>query len=96
MCLGVPGKIVRWVERDSLTAAAEIEFDGVRRVCHMACVIDADEGDYVIVHAGVAICRLNEVEAERIFAELAKLNDDDGWHGQSEADDSSSRKDSPS
>ena len=79
MCLGVPGKIVRWLERDPLLSSAEIEFDGVRRVCHMACVADANEGDFVIVHAGVAISRLDEAEARRVVEELKRLHDDDGW-----------------
>lgn len=79
MCLGIPGKVVRWIEREGTFATAEIEFDGVRRVCHMACVTEAAEGDFVIVHAGVAISRVNPVEAQRVFDELARLDDDDGW-----------------
>ncbi|RMF36809.1 MAG: HypC/HybG/HupF family hydrogenase formation chaperone [Planctomycetota bacterium] len=79
MCLGIPGKIVRWVHRDGTLAAAEVEFDGVRRVCHMACVPEAKEGDYVIVHAGIAISRVDPVEARRIFEQLEALGDDDGW-----------------
>jgi len=80
VCLGVPGRVVRWIERDPVFATAEIEFDGLRRVCHMACAIDAAEGDYVIVHAGIAICRLDEREAQRVLAELTQLGDNDGWH----------------
>ena len=79
MCLGIPGKVVRWIERDDTFAQAEIEFDGVRRVCHMACVTEAEEGDYVIVHAGIAISRVDPKEAQRVFDELALLGDDDGW-----------------
>lgn len=71
---------MRWIERDVVFATAEIEFGGLRRVCHMACATDAVEGDFVIVHAGIAICRLDEQEAQRIFAELARMGDDDGWH----------------
>ncbi len=81
MCLGIPGKLVRWIDHDQTFARAEIEFDGVRRVCHMACVTDAAEGDYVIVHAGIAISRIAPKEAQRIFDELASLGDDDGWTG---------------
>ena len=47
MCLGIPGKVVRWIERGSPFAQAEVEFDGLRRVCHLACVPEAEEGDYV-------------------------------------------------
>jgi hydrogenase expression/formation protein HypC len=45
----------------------------------MACVLEAEEGDYVIVHAGVAISRLDPLEARRVFEELARLGDDEGW-----------------
>jgi len=81
MCLGIPGKVVRWIDRDETFAQAEIEFDGVRRICHMACVNEANEGDYVIVHAGIAISRIDAAEAQRIFEELAALGDDEGWQG---------------
>jgi hydrogenase expression/formation protein HypC len=79
MCLGIPGKIVHWISRDDIAASAEIEFAGIKRVCQMACVPDAAEGDYVIVHAGVAISRLDRAAAEQTLAELAHLGDDDGW-----------------
>ncbi|MDA7662888.1 HypC/HybG/HupF family hydrogenase formation chaperone [Pirellulaceae bacterium] len=81
MCLGIPGKVVRWIDRDETFAQAEIEFDGVRRICHMACVIEANEGDYVIVHAGIGISRIDAAEAQRVFEELAALGDDEGWQG---------------
>ncbi len=87
MCLGVPGKVVRWVNHDPTFAQAEIEFDGVRRVCHMACAREAQEGDYVIVHAGIAISRVDPAEAQRIFAELALAGDDDGWHPRASDDE---------
>lgn len=81
MCLGIPGKLVRWIDRDGTFAQAEIEFDGVRRICHMACVTNANEGDYVIVHAGIAISRIAVEEAQRVFDELLALGDDEGWKG---------------
>ena len=82
MCLGIPGKVVRWLNRDAIQAQAEIEFGGIRRVCQMACVPEAAEGDYVIVHAGVAITRVDSIEAERTLEELARLGDDSGWRGE--------------
>ncbi|MEZ6133479.1 MAG: HypC/HybG/HupF family hydrogenase formation chaperone [Pirellulaceae bacterium] len=63
-----------WLDRDPLFARANIEFDGVACQCHMACVPEAKVGDYVIVHAGVAICLIDEMEARRIFAELERLD----------------------
>ncbi len=70
MCLGIPGKLSRWLDHDPTFGRAEIEFEGVRRVCHMACVPDAVEGDYVVVHAGIAISRIDAGEAERLLEEL--------------------------
>lgn len=74
MCLGVPGKVVRWLDRDPTFARAEVEFGGVRRPCHMACVPEAAEGDYVIVHAGIAISRVDAEEAQRTLRDLAALD----------------------
>ncbi|MEX2114262.1 MAG: HypC/HybG/HupF family hydrogenase formation chaperone [Pirellulales bacterium] len=79
MCLAIPGKVVRWIDTDPLLAVAEVEFGGVTRPCHMACVCDALVGDYVVVHAGVAIARLDAEEALRALAELASLPDDGEW-----------------
>lgn len=79
MCLAIPGLVVRWIDRDPTFARAEIEFDGIRRVCYMACVTEAEEGDYVIVHAGVAISRMDVGEAQRVLAELAQLGDEEDW-----------------
>jgi hydrogenase expression/formation protein HypC len=81
MCLGIPGKVVRWIDRAPILAQAEVEFGGVRRACQMSCVPEAAVGDYVIVHAGVAICRVDAAQAERTLAELAKVGEDDGWRG---------------
>ncbi len=75
MCLAVPGKVIRWLDRDPLFARAEIEFEGVRRACHMACVPDTEVGEFVIVHAGVAISRVDAAEAQHILEELRHLSD---------------------
>lgn len=60
MCLGVPMKIV---EREGDTVVAEV--DGVRREASLMMLGDeVQAGDYVIVHAGFAISRIDPVEAE--------------------------------
>jgi hydrogenase expression/formation protein HypC len=74
MCLGVPGKVVEWLDHDPLFGLANVEFDGVAKACHMACVPDAKIGDYVIVHAGVAISLVEKSEANRVFEELQRVN----------------------
>lgn len=77
MCLGVPGKVVAWIDRDSLFARAEIEFGAVRRVCHMACTPNAEIGEYVIVHAGIAIAVVQAEEAQRLLTELSAVEQSD-------------------
>ena len=74
MCLGVPGQVVQWLDRDPTFALATVEFSGIRRNVHMACVPEATLGDYVVVHAGIAICRVDEAEAKRTLVELSRLD----------------------
>lgn len=70
MCLGIPGRLVSWLDRDPLLARGQVEFAGIRRECHLACVPEAQVGDYVVVHAGIAISRVDAYEAERLLREL--------------------------
>lgn len=70
MCLGVPGRLAKWIDRDPLFATAEIDFGGVRKRCHMACVPEAKEGEYVLVHAGVALSVLDDAAAMNALREL--------------------------
>jgi len=78
MCLGVPGKVTRWIDREPLTAQAELDFEGIRRICQMACATEAEVGDYVLVHAGLAISRIDAAAAEELLRTLHSL-------GQNEA-----------
>jgi hydrogenase expression/formation protein HypC len=71
MCLGIPGQLKRWLDTDPLFARAEVEFAGIRREIYMACVPDAVVGDYVIVHAGIAIGIVDEVEAVKTLNDLS-------------------------
>ena len=70
MCLAIPGKVVRWMNRDPLQARAVILFGELEKECHLACVPEAEVGDYVIVHAGVAISKVDPIEAEKILEEM--------------------------
>lgn len=70
MCLALPGRVVEWIDRDPLFARAQVEFAGVRRECHLACVPDAEVGDYVVVHAGIAISRIDAKAAEQLLKEV--------------------------
>jgi hydrogenase expression/formation protein HypC len=74
MCLAVPGQVAEWHERDPLFATALVDFGGVRRPVSMACVPDADVGDYVLVHAGIAISRVDPDEAAKTLKTLDELD----------------------
>ena len=73
MCLGVPGKVVEtYREHDVLMG--KIDFGGVfKRVC-LEHVPEVRLGEYVLVHVGFALSRIDEAEANRVFALLAELN----------------------
>lgn len=80
MCLGVPGRIAE-LREDPLLRTGVVDFDGVRRVVCLSCVPEAGVGDYVIVHAGFAISRLDETEAKRSLALLREMGDLDAELG---------------
>lgn len=79
MCLGVPGQIIEFDSPSEGLATALVEFAGIRRRVCTACVPEARAGDFVIVHAGIAISRIDPAEAQKIFAYLDEIGDDDGW-----------------
>lgn len=74
MCLGIPGRVIELSESEPL-AMAVVDFGGVRqRVC-VAHVPDVGVGDWVIVHVGFALTKLNEAEADRVISLLNELTD---------------------
>ncbi len=75
MCLAVPGKILTVTEGDGLTRSGRVSFGGVVREVNLAFVPEAAVGDYVMVHVGFAISRVDEQEAERIFDYLAEMEE---------------------
>ena len=62
MCLGVPGQIVRTDDNDFMRMVA-VDFGGVTRNVCLAYTPEAQVGDYVIVHAGFAIQKIDEAAA---------------------------------
>ena len=75
MCLAIPGRLVRReAERDGL-AFAIVEFGGLNRSVCVDCVPDAIEGDYVLVHAGLAISRVDADEAARLLEDLRAMGE---------------------
>lgn len=79
MCLAIPGRIVKWIQKNPPFCEAEVEFLGVKRVCNLSFVPEASEGDYVIVHAGVAIGVVHADHAARILSDLEKVDATEDW-----------------
>ena len=73
MCLGIPGKVVEtYREHDVLMG--KVDFGGVfKRVC-LEHVSEVQLGEYVLVHVGFALSRIDETEALRVFEFLEGMN----------------------
>jgi len=72
MCLGIPGQITE-ITNNELMSTGKVDFGGVARDVSLAFVPDAVCGDYVIVHAGFAISRLDEEEAKATLDLLTEI-----------------------
>ena len=76
MCLAVPGKVLRTYE-DRGTPMATLGFDGIRKEVCVALVPDVVVGEYAVVHAGVAIAKLDEASALETLRLLGSIDFDD-------------------
>jgi hydrogenase expression/formation protein HypC len=75
MCLGIPGQIVSITENQ----LAEVDFSGVRREVSLMLCPEAQVGDYVLVHVGFAIQRLEEedaLETLKLLEEFLEASDE--------------------
>jgi hydrogenase expression/formation protein HypC len=72
MCLGIPGKLLAVHEQDGL-AMGKVEFGGIAKDICLAYVPEAQVGDYVLVHVGFAISRIDEQEAQEIFSYVQQI-----------------------
>ena len=72
MCLGVPGKILETYESHGLRMA-KVQFGGIVRETCLQYVPEAEPGDYVVVHVGFAISKVDEDEAARTYRLLEEM-----------------------
>ena len=78
MCLAIPGRIVdRLPLAEGAVASGLVEFDGLRRAVCLELVPEAMIGDFVLVHAGIAISRVDAVEAERLLEHLRLMGEEE-------------------
>ena len=79
MCLGIPGQIVEII--DVTKNLATVDVSGVKRQVNIACIVDENHsvescvGDWVLVHVGFAMSRINEEEAQKTLALLTELGE---------------------
>jgi hydrogenase expression/formation protein HypC len=76
MCLAIPGRIESISPDESgLTRTGKVNFGGILKEASLAYVPEAKVGDYVIVHVGFALSRLDEAEAHKVFDYLKEMED---------------------
>jgi hydrogenase expression/formation protein HypC len=75
MCLAIPGKIESITGDDLLSRMGRINFGGIVKEASLAYVPEANVGNYVIVHAGFALSRVDEDEAQKVFEYLKQMEE---------------------
>ena len=79
MCLGIPGQIVEITDEDRKLAVAEVA--GVRREVNVTCIVSDEHpigeciGDWVLIHVGFAMSRIDEKEADLTLQVLLELGE---------------------
>ena len=83
MCVGIPGRITEIV--DAATDTATVEVGGIRRRVNISCIVGADGdreacvGEWVLIHVGFAMSRIDEAEAMKtleLLQELGEMQDE--------------------
>lgn len=73
MCLGIPGKVLETYETNNMKMG-KIDFGGVVKESCLAYLPDVTVGDYVIIHAGFAISKVDEEEARQTMEMLKEMD----------------------
>ena len=74
MCLAIPGKVLSFYDNHGLKMA-KVDFGGITREACLEYLPEASLGDYVMVHVGFAITRVDEEEAARTFRYLEQMDE---------------------
>ncbi|MEI6196908.1 MAG: HypC/HybG/HupF family hydrogenase formation chaperone [Verrucomicrobiota bacterium] len=75
MCLAIPGKVLSISGDDPLTRMGRIDFAGIVKQASLAYVPEVIVGDYVIVHVGFALSKVDEAEAQKVFGYLKQIGE---------------------
>jgi hydrogenase expression/formation protein HypC len=75
MCLAIPGKVTSISGEDPLMRTGKVDFGGILKEVSLAYVPEVKVGDYVIVHVGFALSRVDEAEANQVFEYLREMQE---------------------
>lgn len=76
MCLAIPGKIESVeLQYNDTVRMAKISFGGITKEASLEMLPEANVGDYVLIHVGVAISKVNEEEAKKTFEYLEEIGE---------------------
>lgn len=75
MCLAVPGKIISVQKSSDDRISGKVSFSGIIKDVELSCVPDSKPGDYVIVHVGFALNKINEEEALKSLKLIKELGE---------------------
>jgi hydrogenase expression/formation protein HypC len=75
VCLAIPGRIICVSEGDPILRTGKVDFGGIVKDVALACVPDAQVGQYVLVHVGLAITVVDEAEARQVFDFLDRMGE---------------------
>ena len=73
MCLGIPGKVLEIDNASAAMPMGRVEFGGIAKDICLAYLPEVEVGDYVLVHVGFAISRIDEQEAAEIFDYIRQI-----------------------
>ena len=72
MCLAIPGKVLK-VEGPADLPTGTVQFGGITKEVSLVYVPDVVPGEYVLVHVGFALSKIDEEEAKRVFEYLSEM-----------------------
>jgi hydrogenase expression/formation protein HypC len=80
MCLAIPGKIIEIVDAEN--SIAKVDVGGVRRNINIGMIDDTQVGDYVLIHVGFAMTKIDEQQAEETLRVLKEIGEYDAEFDQ--------------
>ena len=73
MCLAVPGRVLSVEGEDPAFRTGRVDFCGVYKTVNLALTPEVVAGDFVLVHVGIAVSKVDEAEAARTYLYLAQI-----------------------